>query len=616
MKLRPFAAAALLLTAACGDDASPIADAGLDAGADVADTQADAATDVGLDAQADAQADADNSADGTCERPFALTETDGVWSYQGTTVGAPSEMTASCAEEPGAERVIAWTAPADGPVLANLTGADPLLHVRTDCAAIATEVACNDDATNDTTDSVVTFEAESGVTYYVIADTYDDNESSPFSLTIAPAPDPVLPPGIWRARGYGILLEVTETDFSVYEYSSAHCLRAIQGPLLELGFLIDVIAVEPTLQIQQVGALNETFADAIDALPTLCVEGLDATIGEDGYTFDAEHFFDIVVATFDDYYPFFALREVDWDAAVATARADLSGDTTEAELQDVLVTLLTPLNDGHVGLTTPSLEFEGAPFAAFATLHAEWMAQDEIADEDDYQDREMERYFGAIASRLTNVGGDVLGMYWGTVAGAEHIGYLRTVHFGHDDISVNLDQALTALADVDTLIVDVRVNTGGADTQAIEMASRFATETTEAFTKSPYLAPDSWGPETVVYTPACDAEACFDGPVMLLTSASTVSAAEIFTLAARVLPNVTTAGENTSGELSDILGRLLPNGWEFGLSHERYMAVGGTLYEAVGIPPELAFDGDPLDREDRAEGRDPWLDAAIEALTE
>lgn len=106
----------------------------------------------------------------------------------------------------------------------------------------------------------------------------------------------------------------------------------------------------------------------------------------------------------------------------------------------------------------------------------------------------------------------------------------------------------------------------------------------------------------------------FDGPVVVMVSGSTVSAAEIFTLAMRELPNVTVVGQPTSGELSDILSRTLHNGWSLGLSNEQYLAADGTLFEAVGIPAETAIEADLLQQDAWAGGTDPWLEAALDAL--
>lgn len=97
-------------------------------------------------------------------------------------------------------------------------------------------------------------------------------------------------------------------------------------------------------------------------------------------------------------------------------------------------------------------------------------------------------------------------------------------------------------------------------------------------------------------------------PVILLTGPLTASAAEIFTLAMRELPQVTVLGAPTAGALSDILDVSLPNGWTLGLSHQRYLDARGALFEATGIPPDLSR---CVDLAGLATGRDSLLAEAI-----
>jgi carboxyl-terminal processing protease len=66
-----------------------------------------------------------------------------------------------------------------------------------------------------------------------------------------------------------------------------------------------------------------------------------------------------------------------------------------------------------------------------------------------------------------------------------------------------------------------------------------------------------------------------------------VSAAEIFTMAMRALPNVTHVGQTTRGSLSDQLTKRLPNGWRLTLSNEVYLDATGAAWEGIGIPPEV-----------------------------
>jgi CubicO group peptidase (beta-lactamase class C family) len=79
----------------------------------------------------------------------------------------------------------------------------------------------------------------------------------------------------------------------------------------------------------------------------------------------------------------------------------------------------------------------------------------------------------------------------------------------------------------------------------------------------------------------------FTGPIVLLTSEATVSAAEIFTLSMMSLPHVTRMGKSTQGVLSDVLPMQLPNGWMVGISNEVYTACDGNVYEGTGIPVQI-----------------------------
>ena len=103
----------------------------------------------------------------------------------------------------------------------------------------------------------------------------------------------------------------------------------------------------------------------------------------------------------------------------------------------------------------------------------------------------------------------------------------------------------------------------------------------------------------------------YSGPVTVLNSAFTASAAEIFTMAMQEFPQVTVMGEATSGAHSDILERALPNGWSMGLSHQRYYAADGQNYESIGLPPDLQR---PFDREGFAKGVDTLLTEAQQAF--
>jgi C-terminal processing protease CtpA/Prc len=100
-------------------------------------------------------------------------------------------------------------------------------------------------------------------------------------------------------------------------------------------------------------------------------------------------------------------------------------------------------------------------------------------------------------------------------------------------------------------------------------------------------------------------------PIIVLTSSTTLSAAEIQVLSLMTLPHVTLIGEQTYGIFSDMLLKILPNGWEFTLSNEQYLTPEGESYEQTGIPPDIVVNGAEAGFN---RGRDVILEHALQGL--
>lgn len=289
----------------------------------------------------------------------------------------------------------------------------------------------------------------------------------------------------------------------------------------------------------------------------------------------------------------------DWGGQVSE---DLSGD----ELFDVLIGMAGELDDGHTSLRARLLgRDEDAWVSAYP--HVDVLEEDlgDIIDEA-YLSGETD---SAGRGRLT----------WGRVDG---VGYLRISEmegftlFSAEDADAgaageDIETALAALSDTAGLIVDVRGNGGGWDAVSVALASRFSDEAVLVWEKQSRSGPahtdfTDWRPQHL------DAARAYDGPVVVLTSGATFSAAETFTLAMSVLPDVTLLGEPTSGHLSDMSDGSLPNGWDYTLSGERYRSADGLFYEAVGVPVDVdvALDVDAL----LGEEQDAMLEAALALL--
>ncbi|MEL7221232.1 MAG: S41 family peptidase, partial [Bacteroidota bacterium] len=103
----------------------------------------------------------------------------------------------------------------------------------------------------------------------------------------------------------------------------------------------------------------------------------------------------------------------------------------------------------------------------------------------------------------------------------------------------------------------------------------------------------------------------YTGPIVILTSDFTASAAEVFLLLVKDLPNVTIIGDNTEGIFSDMYEFKLPNKWQVSLSHQQYLSKDKMNYEGIGIAPDILI----VNRREDLEGRyDPVLKEAINYL--
>ncbi len=311
--------------------------------------------------------------------------------------------------------------------------------------------------------------------------------------------------------------------------------------------------------------------DRIDALPEACARPADAS---------PAGVLDALSHIFSAHYAFFKERGVDWPALVADARGKLNPDMSEEELLDVLGALLSHIDDDHVTLQADidGTHFECDPGEAkllrpgnAATCDRSGEAEARVAQlqESVWARQDADELLGDTARTAGN--GNIK---YGLIGG--DVGYLSLLSMedfdkGDDDagaLEEALDDAMELFQGARAVIVDVSLNDGGEDRLARAIAARFAAKPTLAYSKYAGDAPGDT-PQAISIIPSTRAR--YTGPVYLLTSNVTVSAAEIFAMAMRALPNVTHVGETTRGSLSDVLSMRLPNGWRVTLSNEVYL---------------------------------------------
>jgi carboxyl-terminal processing protease len=399
--------------------------------------------------------------------------------------------------------------------------------------------------------------------------------------------------GVWLAKGYGYIVEVTEDAIHYYDYTGKFGWKAeAEDDNMEGYFVVD----------QPNGDARFTFhpkehgyvLTKLDALPAACIDQSE---------WMPTRLFDAFADVMTKHYPFFEVRKVDWQARLKQHRPRVNDLMTESELFDVMESMLVNLKDGHTGLRA---EIDGKTRSA-DTGRSKTSARLRKAFAEQSEVKTYRKYRSLFSARLNEcITEEVLGgkptkhcqnrFTWGLAD--EKIGYLNIAGmsgFGIGDVDDQvaalhkaLDEILTSLADTDAIIIDVSMNPGGSDLFSLEIASHFADQKRVGFSKWPAAVKDYRQDRTVTpYKDVNENGVVYLKPIYLVTSDVTGSAAEIFTMSMRAFPNVTTVGMPTSGALSDVLDKTLPNGWSFQTSNEIYVDHEGICYEGKGIPPQV-----------------------------
>jgi hypothetical protein len=423
--------------------------------------------------------------------------------------------------------------------------------------------------------------------------------------------------GLWLTDGYGELIEFKGDELRSFEITKQSCIPVGKATRKsgadtdkEIVFADegDVTRVTPgsspdTRWLHEDGSVSSILLRRTGSRLEVCGKTLaDAPMTN----------YQVFWETFAEHYPFFALRKMDWQAVDKKYRPQVTPATKPEELFRILSDMIDPLHDAHTFISAKSIQqrFHGYRPAADPMQKKNAARITEIIEKQyvrgglrDFCNKQLQ--FGMLNSAA---------------------GYLRIHSFSRYSEDKEFARQLEALENAldaifkdaakwTGLVIDVRINGGGSDVFGISIASRLATQEYLAYSKvirndihdSDHRTP----PQPVIVH--ISQRPGFRGPVVLLTSADSVSAAETFTMA--VLdrqPHVTRVGANTQGVFSDVLGRKLPNGWSFGLPNEIYLTEDGRAFDGTGVPPDVEVPIFPT--EDLTNGRDSALNKAVELL--
>jgi carboxyl-terminal processing protease len=325
---------------------------------------------------------------------------------------------------------------------------------------------------------------------------------------------------------------------------------------------------------------------------------------------DPEKNFEELWQTFHNRYPFFGVRNVDWQKQYETYRVKITNRTSEDELFDILCQMLAPLNDGHVSLTAPTSSNGKRRFTPEKTPRF-WR--------EFTSPQQLKQLFETTAKTLV-----ANGFSQPKPSEAWILHYAKSAVFGYLRIleleGINrrtLTEALNRIGrdfkDFAGVIIDLRDCPGGDDDIAITIINRFCDRRRVAFHRRTKFGPgeDDLSPiKTWHIEPEGDTQ--FTGPITLLTCDSVFSGGEAFALAIKQLPYVTIIGDHTNGIFSYELEKRLPNGWPYTLSYQKYYSADMICYEGRGVPADIEIFNTTADIED---GSDPLITRALEVLT-
>jgi hypothetical protein len=422
--------------------------------------------------------------------------------------------------------------------------------------------------------------------------------------------------GIWATEGYGLVFDVRADSVLSFQVTKVSCIPAmravratpragaiaafsIPGSPVTLSVIAGASPSEARVHLPY--AASDMFIRRIDRKPSACDQPTpDTPISN----------FDVFAQTWAEQYPFFGEKKVDWSRVVAENRARVTSTTTPEQLFEILSGMIAPLDDAHTWVNAQSISkgFGGVRRSpSFLTQEAR------------------EQGYALASKHLTTAlesfceGRVEFGML------GDDVGYLRIRGFSGYTKDGSYESGLTALesaldkAFANTrgwkgLVIDVRLNGGGADPYGLAIARRLTNTEYVAYAKQARSDPDDqakWTAEQPSIVRPSDRPS-FRGPVVLLIGIQSISAAETFTQALiNRSPKVVRVGETTQGVFSDVLGRQMPNGWRFGLPNERFVT-NGKSYDHVGIAPDVAVES--FTPAARATGRDAGIERALAIL--
>lgn len=306
--------------------------------------------------------------------------------------------------------------------------------------------------------------------------------------------------------------------------------------------------------------------------------------------------------TFDEKYGIFDAKGVDWMQVYNENRPLISNTISDDSLFNVMGRMVLLLRDSHTNLDGSSSLSESDFGAVFESLGDIDTLDFEQIDPFLFRSASFDNLDGFPNNLDTTVitenylNGNVEqaeGMLY-TILEA-NVGYIVYRDFTDDISDESMDQVLTALADTEGVILDVRGNPGGSPAFAEIMASHFTDQpvTTgfERFKTGP--GPNDFSDSQITIEPADGV--LYTKPVAVLTNRECYSATTTLIYSMNPMPNVIFMGGRTGGGSGSVADGHLANGWIYSLSISEFIDFEGRHLDD-GFDPDIMVGLDENDK--------------------
>ncbi len=273
--------------------------------------------------------------------------------------------------------------------------------------------------------------------------------------------------------------------------------------------------------------------------------------------------FDALWSILNERYAFFQIKNVDWDLTYEEFRPKINNEMRNPELFDVCFEMLETLRDGHIFLKGDANRRE---YTVVPVLDQGVFSKNVLFTT--YLREQTEEIDGAIYRDFND------------------IGYLYYESFTDDFTQSGLDKLVDNLANKRGLIIDLRGNSGGNPKNAFRLAERLVPERREVIYSREKTGPGREDfSEREIFSVDPNSKR-FDGPITILTSSITFSAANLFVAIMRNFDHVTLSGRPTGGGGGIPAVFELPNGWTFSYSASLITMPDGYVIEN-GFDPDF-----------------------------